>query len=111
MKNNQRFSRPVRPTADRHPTSTALQAAAKPLRRRLSRPRAQDSQNPRPFVQSTLEASVGNIAGMTPDVRFVWGLTRTWPWRRRARMRLALLLDLAGFRKLAVRVARLPPVC
>jgi hypothetical protein len=71
---------------------------------------ARSAAETQPFVQSTLEAGVGNIGGMTPDVRFVWGLTRTWPWRRRVRMRLALLIDLAGFRKLAVRVSGMPLV-
>jgi hypothetical protein len=47
---------------------------------------------------------------MDADLRFAWDIARTWPLRRRVRMRAAVMLYGVGLRRLAVRVAGLNPL-
>lgn len=39
------------------------------------------------------------------DLADLWGITRSWPWRRRIRMRIAMLAYTIGFRRAALRLA------
>jgi hypothetical protein len=39
------------------------------------------------------------------DLRDLWGITRSWLWRRRVRMRIAMLLYAAGLRRAGMRLA------
>lgn len=50
------------------------------------------------------------MPAMDADTIFIWNITRSWPWRRRLRMRLALVVYAVGLRRLAVRVAGVPTV-
>jgi hypothetical protein len=44
---------------------------------------------------------------MNPDTIGIWRLTRTGPWHRRLRMRVALVVYVVGLRQLAERIAQL----
>jgi hypothetical protein len=47
------------------------------------------------------------MSNMTPDTIAVWRLSRIGPWRQRVRLRLALVVYVAGLRQLAERIAQL----
>jgi hypothetical protein len=62
---------------------------------------------PRSCGRWTPGAPPGTMPNVNPDTIAIWRLSRIGPWRQRVRLRLALVLYVAGLRQLAERIAQL----